>query len=84
MKKGQIYKLISFNGKTESGRNCKPKENYWKLIGMDGTIINFSKELNFGDEDRVLFKFSQDILKQQLECHNTIPNALWILKTDLK
>ena len=84
MEKGIRYKLISFNGTIKPGKTCEPNENYWALIGQSGKLINFSQELKFGDNNRVLLKFDQDITKQGLECHNQVSNALWILKTDLE
>ena len=84
MKKGQKYKLISFSGTTKPVNKCDPKENYWTLIGQHGTLMNFSQDLNFGNDNRILLQFEQDLKKQGLECHNSVPNALWILKTDLQ
>lgn len=83
MKKYLKYKLISFNGTSESAEVCDSNENYWKLIGQEGTLINFSDDLDFGNDNRVLIKFDEDLVEQGLECHNSLPNALWILKTDL-
>jgi len=84
LKKGQKYKLISFNGTTKPNKVCKPNENYWKLLNQYGTLMNFSDDLNFGNDNRVLIQFEQDVIKQGLECHNPVANALWILKTDLE
>ena len=84
MKKGKKYKLVSFNGTIKSDETCDPNENYWALIGHSGTLINFAQELNFNNQNRVLFKFDQEIIKFGLESHNSEPNSLWILKTDLE
>ena len=84
MKKGQKYKLIRFNGTIKPDKECNPNENYWELINQYGTLVNFSNDLDFGNDNRVLIQFDQDIIKQGLECHNPVANALWILKTDLE
>ena len=84
MEKGRKYKLVSFNGTTNPDDDCSSNENYWILIGQSGKLINFSTELNFGNDKRVLIRFDQNLENQGLECHNPALNALWILKTDLE
>jgi len=84
MKKGQKFELKTFNGKTTADVDCNENENYWKLIGVTGTLINFARELNFPNEDRVLIQLDVDVNAQGLECHNDKPNALWILSSDLR
>ena len=83
MQKGQKFELTSFNGTIHPDSDCEEKENYWKLIGQTGTLIKFAEEIDFGDRNRVLIQFDNDIRQQGLECHNPEPNAIWILKTDL-
>ena len=83
MEKGKKYKLISFNGSIKPSKKCNSDENYWTLIGQDGMLVNFSHDLDFGNDNRVLVQFEQDLKKQGLICHNPVQNALWILKTDL-
>jgi len=84
MEKGKKYTLVSFNGTTKPEEECSSDENYWVLIGQTGTLVYFSQELNFGNDNRVLIRFDQNIKSQRLECHNSVPNSLWILKTDLE
>uniref|UniRef100_UPI00404943B0 hypothetical protein n=1 Tax=Flavobacterium sp. TaxID=239 RepID=UPI00404943B0 len=84
MEKGNKYKLISFNGTSKPIKKCQSNENYWKLINQCGTLVNFSEELNFGNDNRVLIQFELDVEQQGLACHNPVENALWILKTDLE
>ncbi len=84
MEKGHKYKLISYNGTTKPEDGCDSNENYWILIGQQGTLVNFSEELDFGNDNRVLIQFDQSVLKHGLECHNSVKNALWILKSDLE
>jgi len=84
MEKGQKFELISFNGKTTVDESCSQNENYWKLIGESGTLVNFAHELNFPNENRVLIRFDVDLNSEGLECHNDKPNTLWILCSDLR
>jgi hypothetical protein len=83
LEKGLKYKLITFNGTIDSEEILDSNENYWKLIGQEGTLINFLDDLNFGNDERVLIKFDEDLVAQGLECHNSVPSSLWILRTDL-
>lgn len=84
MKKGKHFILKTFNGTSTPQEECDEKENYWKLVNETGTVVNFASELGFPDEKRVLFQFDIVLEELGLECHNEMPNALWILKTDLK
>ncbi|MEO9965474.1 MAG: hypothetical protein ABJF11_06790 [Reichenbachiella sp.] len=83
MEKGQKFELKTFNGKTTANKDCCKNENYWQLISTTGTLVNFAHELNFPNENRVLIQFDVDVKAKGLECHNEIPNALWILTSDL-
>ena len=83
MEKGRNYTLVSFNGTTQPDEDFSSNENYWILIGQSGTLINFSEELNFGNDNRVLLRFDKNLANQGLECHNPVRNTLWVLKTDL-
>jgi hypothetical protein len=84
IEKGKRYKLQSFNDSEEPLSEIDHHENYWKLIGQYGTVLNFAEELNFPYKDRILFQFEIDVLNEGLECHNEQPNSLWILKSDLE
>jgi hypothetical protein len=85
---GDKVRLISFNGQDTCPPNIEKKENYWKLIGKTGVIVQDPNERNlyasFSKEKRLLIKFNEDVEKHGLNCHNSIKNALWILQTDLK
>jgi hypothetical protein len=87
MKIGNSVKLISFNGTLESESNCLPSENYWKIIGCIGKIIQDPNEENeyasFSEAPRLLIKFKENIISFGLECHNNVENSLWILESDL-
>jgi len=84
MEDGRKYTLVSFNGTTTPEDLCDPSENYWLLIGQSGEIVDTSEEPRFGRDDRVLFRFDQNLKQYGLECHNSVADALWILKTDLE
>ncbi|SHK19277.1 hypothetical protein SAMN04488028_103316 [Reichenbachiella agariperforans] len=84
MKQDRKYELKSFNGTLKTKQAVSENENYWKLIGQTGRVISSAEEQDFPDKNRVLFQFDIDVQKLELECHNQKPNALWILKTDLK
>lgn len=78
LKPGKRVALKSFNGSLIAPENVKPEENYWLLIGSKAVV-----ELT-NDSDRVLIKFDRDLSSLGLANHNEIPNALWILISDLK
>jgi hypothetical protein len=79
MKNSQVI-LKSFLGTIEPEEEVADYENYWKLIGEKGTIID-DQEVNDG---RVLVLFDSNLDDYQVENHNPIKNSLWIKKTDLK
>lgn len=76
--------LRTFNGTTTPNSEVEQPENYWTLIGETGMVLNFAEELGFANKNRVLFQFEGDVGARGLACHNEKPNALWILKTDLR
>jgi len=78
LKPGKRVVLKSFNGSLIAPQDVKPGENYWQLIGCKAVV-----ELA-NDTDRVLIKFEHDLPSLGLANHNEVPNALWILISDLK
>lgn len=82
MKLGDKVKLISFNGLKNGLQEIEEQENYWKLIGHTGTMMKYPKEKYF--IGRVLIEFDIDVKSLNLECHNEVDNALWILEKDLE
>ena len=85
IKKGDSVILQSFHGTIQHPEDVDPKENYWKLVGSTGIIMSDEKKTHpaFVDKgERVLVQFA-DIEKYQLECHNDIPNSIWIFISDL-
>jgi len=90
MRVGDRVRLTTFNGArrwNERGEVYQP-EDYWKLIGESGTIVQDPSEVSmyasFSDQPRVLVKFDKSVAAHGLICHNPVPNSLWILVTDLE
>jgi hypothetical protein len=77
--KNKSVVLKSFLGTTKPGQNTEERENYWKLIGEKGKIVD-----DHGSNGRVLVLFDSNLDDFQLENHNPIRNALWIKIGDLK
>jgi hypothetical protein len=78
LKPGKRVALKSFNGSLVKPHDAKAEENYWLLVGSKAVV-----EMTNGS-DRVLIKFERDLSGLGLISHNEIPNALWILISDLK
>jgi len=76
--KSRIVKLKTFLGTTKPKRGTLGRDNYWKLIGVKGKIIDDS-----GTNDRVLVLFESNLDDYQVENHNPIKNSLWIKTSDL-
>jgi hypothetical protein len=80
MDKNTLIKLKTFNGTLEPLIEVKHRENYWKLIGEKGIVLN---EADFNPE-KVLVLFEKNLDDFDLENHNHIKNSLYIDKTDLE
>jgi len=72
-------RLKSFNGKLSPPRGTSDEENYWKLIGQSGEIVEPKNE-----RGRVLVKFDETVKSLGLACHNPVENSLYILESDLE
>ncbi|MGE9292038.1 MAG: hypothetical protein ACQKBW_00360 [Puniceicoccales bacterium] len=85
MKVGTSIRLQSFNGTQEPPPEVAPSENYWRLIGTSGTVVEGSQreKTYFAKTERVCVQFQEDINALGLHSHNDIENSLWILKSDL-
>ena len=75
---GKKVQLKSFNGEIATPAGCRDSENYWRVIGCTGVIVEPKN-----DRDRVLVQFDESIEELGLHCHNPIENSLYILETDL-
>lgn len=87
MKNGSRFFLHTFNGSTEPPSDVEDRENYWILIGEEGTIVDDNQAAGFVPHDghfRVLVKFDRDLSALGLENHNQLSNSLWIRTTDLR
>ena len=87
MRNGSRVTLTTFNGSKASPSRCDPKEDYWKLIGIEGVVtqdpFKCCKYASFSNERRVLVKFDVCLESLGLCCHNGFENSLWIPVSDL-
>lgn len=80
IRKNTKVKLKSFLGTLTSKKKVFDDENYWKLIGEKGKVID---DVEFND-GRVLVLFENSLDDLRVINHNPIKNTLWIKKTDLE
>ena len=83
---GDIVILKSFLGTNVAQEDIDEKENYWKLIGSKGRIIEKKEKVHPAFPEKglqVLVQFSKDLKELNLICHNKTPNSLWIFQSDL-
>ena len=73
-------RLITFQGLSNPPSDIDTCDNYWKLIGQCGTVID--NELD--DKEKVLVLFDVDLDNFQLANHNSIKNSLMIMIKDLE
>lgn len=79
IKRHQRVCLASFNGTAASLDPSPNGDDFWRLIGQAGTVVD---EKN--DCARCLVRFDISVASQGLHSHNPIENTLWILESDLK
>lgn len=72
-------RLKSFNGRLSPPRGTSSEEDYWKLIGQSGEILEPKNE-----RGRVLVGFDVTVKSFGLACHNPIESSLYILESDLE
>jgi len=80
---GCKVELITFNGKPVAPRNSTRSENYWLLIGAQGTVVDDVPPRGI-KENRVLILFDVALVELGLTSHNEIKNTLWIERNDLR
>ncbi|TRX40834.1 hypothetical protein [Flavobacterium restrictum] len=80
IEKNTPIKLKSFLGTVRPKKSINENENYWKLIGEKGKVIDEREN----DNGRVLILFDKNLDEFKVENHNPIKNSLWIKKTDLE
>jgi hypothetical protein len=82
---GERVKLVSFQGLQQAPENIDTREDYWRLSGASGSVVELGpEEQSAFFYGRVLVQFDVDVAGLGLECHNPTPNSLWILKSDLR
>lgn len=79
IRKNTPVRLKTFLGTNNPTEEIDKSDDFWKLIGQSGTVIND----NLADKERVLVLFDKDLEDFQLANHNPIKNSLKIKKSDL-
>jgi hypothetical protein len=77
--KNSRVRLKTFQGLSKCPYDVDDYDNYWKLIGQFGTVID--NELD--DKEKVLVLFDVELDNFQLANHNQIKNSLIIKIKDL-
>uniref|UniRef100_UPI0040478455 hypothetical protein n=1 Tax=Flavobacterium sp. TaxID=239 RepID=UPI0040478455 len=72
--------LKTFHGTIKPSIKVNLRENYWKLIGEKGIVLD-NADFN---PDKVLVLFDKNLDDFDLENHNPIKNSLYIDKKDLE
>jgi len=80
IEKNTVIKLKSFLGTLKPEKNIKDYNNYWKLIGEKGKVIDEIENEN----GRILILFDKNLDEFKVENHNPIKNSLWIKIIDLE
>lgn len=78
--------LRTFAGSANAPAGTANNENYWRLIGTTGIVID-DKNPDWAPllgGHRVLVLFDTNPSDSGLESHNEVPNSLWIAVTDLE
>ncbi|MDR6696576.1 MULTISPECIES: hypothetical protein [Stenotrophomonas] len=83
---GRKVLLATFLGSKHPPDDVRPSEDYWRLIGTNGTIVLEESQASMAKHQRglrVLVQFPESIRDMGLACHNDIPDSLWIFVSDL-
>jgi len=83
--KSRRVTLHSFQGTKSAPEEQRPGEDYWRLIGHSGAVVETddSPVGRLSSGPRVLVQFDVDPAALGLHCHNPLARALWIRETDL-
>ncbi|ASE51499.1 MULTISPECIES: hypothetical protein [Stenotrophomonas] len=83
---GRKVLLATFLGSKHPPDDVRPSEDYWRLIGTNGTIVLEESQTSMARHQRglrVLVQFPESIRGMGLVCHNEVPDSLWIFVSDL-
>jgi hypothetical protein len=80
LEKNTKVKLKSFLERQSPKAKTHSENNYWKLIGQKGKVIDEIKN----DNGRILILFEKDLDYFGVANHNPIKNSLWIKVEDLE
>lgn len=84
---GRKVLLATFLGSKHPPDDVRPSEDYWRLIGTNGTIVLEESQTSMARHQRglrVLVQFPGSITDMGLACHNEVPDSLWIFVSDLE
>jgi hypothetical protein len=80
IRKNTPVRLKTFLGTKIPTSDVDKSDDYWKLIGQSGTVIDD----NLTDKEKVLVLFDKDLNDFQLASNNPIKNSVIINKSDLE
>ena len=80
VEKNTIVKLKSFLESQSPKTKTNPENNYWKIIGEKGIVID---EI-VNENGRILILFDNNIDNFGVANHNPTKNSLWIKIADLE
>jgi hypothetical protein len=88
MKTGSRVIMVTFNGRNSAPANTFPNEDFWRLIGSRGKLIDSETERahfpSSGPNARACVEFDCDVKSLGLEAHNFVQNSFWIRCSDLR
>ena len=85
--KGDTVILETFHGSKNSPDTVDENNNYWKLIGSKGKVVdsNPMEHPAFPDKGtRILVQFEPNLSSLGLNSHNDIENSLWLFISDVR
>lgn len=83
---GRRVVLATFRGTHAAPQAVRRDEDYWRLVGSRGGIVDVDDTHAGGRHPRgrrVLVRFDDEVAALGLACHDAVPNALWIFIADL-
>jgi hypothetical protein len=87
MTSGRKVRLMTFEGLGITPGACASEENYWKLIGSEGSVIldpfKCCKDDRYSNERKLLIVFDVSFESLGLCSYQKNENSLWVPVTDL-